>query len=254
MRLVGRIGLTALLLASAAMVGAAYAAPQAKAKPAAAPAIGKSATPAIPDGDWRTIGRDLGLTRFSPLKQINRSNVSRLATSWSYSFKGVNSAAPLVINGVMYFPAGFKVIALDADTGKEIWTYGAPAAPAGAARGGGFSARGVGYWAGDARDPPRIVVMMGSKMLSLDAKTGQPVASFGEDGWIDVGVSFGGTPTIANGVIDIGAATLENPLGVPGNSRAFDVRTGKKLWEFQNVPTIGQKGHDTWGEVGWWGR
>ena len=263
MRMAGRFGLAALM-ASAAMIGAAAqaAGPVAMAKPAAAPAAkartaaarAKMVNAPIPDGDWRTIGRDLGLTRYSPLKQINRSNVAQLADAWSYPMKGANSAAPLVIDSVMYFPVGFRIVALDAVTGKEIWVFTAPSAPAGAGRGGGFSARGVGYWAGDGRNPPRIVVTMGSKMLSLDAKTGQPVSSFGEDGWIDYGVSYGGTPTIANGVIEIGAATLENPLGVPGNSRAFDVKTGKKLWEFQNVPTIGQLGHDTWGEVGWWGR
>ncbi|HEX4097321.1 MAG TPA: PQQ-binding-like beta-propeller repeat protein, partial [Caulobacteraceae bacterium] len=262
MRFTGRIGLAALLASTAMLAAAADAAPQTAAKPApAAKAKSKSkarptaAAPAIPDGDWRTIGRDLALSRFSPLKQINRSNVANLQPAWSYQMKGYNTASPLVIDGVMYFPAGSRVVALDADTGKEIWSFTGPAGgatPSG--RGGGFSTRGVGYWAGDANYPPRIVVTMGSKMLSLDAKTGQPVASFGQDGWIDYGVSYGGTPTIANGVIEIGAATLENPLGVPGNSRAFDVRTGKKLWEFQNVPVIGQYGHDTWGEVGWWGR
>ena len=258
MRLAGRIGLAALL-ASTAMAGAgagaaALAAPGAKAK--AASRTAPHAAAAIPPGDWRTIGRDLGLTRFSPLTQINKSNVSRLSTAWTYALKSVNSAAPLVVGGTMYFPAGFRIVALDADSGKELWVYtaqsGGGASPTG--RGGGFSARGVGYWPGDAKDPPRIVVMMGAKLLSLDAKTGQPVASFGEGGTVDVGVSFGGTPTIANGVIEIGAATTEDPLGVPGNSRAFDARTGKKLWEFQNVPVIGQEGHDTWGEVGWWGR
>ena len=209
---------------------------------------------AIPDGDWRTIGRDLALTRFSPLKQINRANVAKLDAAWSYQLKGYNTASPLVISGVMYFPAGSRVVALDADTGKEIWTFTAPADPNAPPGRGGFSTRGVGYWAGDAKTPARIVVMQGSKMLALDARTGQPVKSFGEDGYVNVGVSYGGTPTIAEGVIEIGAATTEDPLGVPGNSRAFDVRTGKKLWEFQNVPGIGQKGHETWGEVGWWGR
>jgi len=257
MRIAGRIGLAALL-ASTAMIGAvAQAGPDAtaaKARPAARRPM-THAAPAIPAGDWRTIGRDLALTRYSPLTQINRSNVADLKPAWSYVMHGFNTASPLVIDGVMYFPAGTRVVALDAVTGKEIWVYTTPPGPLSATgRGGGFSTRGVGYWAGDAGNPPRIVVMQGSRMLSLDARTGQPVASFGDDGWIDVGVSFGGTPTIANGVIEIGAATTEDPLGVPGNSRAFDVRTGKKLWEFQNVPVIGQYGHDTWGQVGWWGR
>jgi quinoprotein glucose dehydrogenase len=235
--------LLAAFFASAAITGFASAA-----------TTGAKAKVGLPDGDWRTIGRDLALTRFSPLKQINRANVAKLGAAWSYPMKGYNTASPLVISGVMYFPAGNRVVALDADSGKEIWTFTAPADPNAPPGRSGFSTRGVGYWAGDARTPARIVVMEGAKMLALDARTGQPVKSFGEDGYVNVGVSYGGTPTIANGVIEIGAAATEDPLGTPGNSRAFDVRTGKKLWEFQNVPVIGQKGHETWGEVGWWGR
>ncbi len=88
--------------------------------------------------------------------------------------------------------------------------------------------------------------MSGAKLMAFDAKTGQPVESFGDKGGVDVGVSYGGTPTISGDVAVIGAATLENPTGVPGNPRAFDVRTGKKLWEFQTVPKKGQLGADTW--------
>ena len=126
MRLRSRIGLAALLLASAATVAAAAdAAPKAKARVAAAPRT------SIPAGAWRTIGRDLALSRFSPLTQINRSNVARLAPSWTYQLKSVNSAAPLVAGGVMYFPAGFRVVALDADSGNEVWVYTAQAGPPG---------------------------------------------------------------------------------------------------------------------------
>ncbi len=134
MRIAGRIGVAALL-ASAAMIGAAAhaAGPAAKAAPAAkaksVAARPKTAAPAIPDGDWRTIGRDLGLTRYSPLTQINRSNVAQLKTAWSYPMKGFNTASPLVIDGTMYFPAGNRVVALDAVTGKEVWTFTAPAGP-----------------------------------------------------------------------------------------------------------------------------
>ena len=217
MRFAGRIGLAALLASTAMVAVAADAAPPAKAKPAAAPAAkakARTASAAIPDGDWRTIGRDLALSRFSPLKQINRSNVAGLQSAWSYQMKGYNTASPLVIDGVMYFPAGSRVVALDADTGKEIWSYTGPAGgqtPSG--RGGGFSTRGVGYWAGDARNPPRIVVTMGSKMLSLDARTGKPVASFGQDGWIDYGVSYGGTPS---GFSSVAAPISITPLAMVG--------------------------------------
>jgi quinoprotein glucose dehydrogenase len=206
----------------------------------------------VPDGDWRTINRDLEATRYSPLADINRSNVSRLASAWTYALKGYNTAPPLVIGGVMYLPAGNRIVALDADTGKEIWTHTEKPDPE--RRFDRISTRGVGYWPGDKSTPARILVMMGSKMLALDAATGEPVKDFGEGGYKDVGVPYGGTPTIAHDIAVIGAATSEDPQDVPGNERAFDVKTGRKLWEFQTVPVIGQFGHDTWGEVGWWGR
>src|SRR6187401_1899030 len=104
---------------------------------------------AVPDGDWRTINRDLAANRYSPLKQINTSNVSALKEAWTTSLGGGATSVPLVINGVMYVSSGTRVVALDGDTGKEVWAHTlqsvaapAPAAPptdaqAPAAPGGG---------------------------------------------------------------------------------------------------------------------
>jgi quinoprotein glucose dehydrogenase len=188
--------------------------------------------------------------------------VTQLTEAWNYPFRSFNTAVPIVVDGTMYLPAGNRVVALDADTGQEKWVYTIPApagapAPAGGPGGppGGPSAstRGVGYWPGDASTPAHILVMVGSKMLALDAANGQPSASFGQGGSIDVGVSYGGSVTVAEDVAIIGAATLENPIGVPGNPRAFDAKTGRKLWEFQTVPQAGQPYNETWGN-GWKGR
>ncbi|OJY67993.1 MAG: hypothetical protein BGP16_04050 [Sphingobium sp. 66-54] len=232
MRFAGCLGLAAML-ASVATAGA-------------------DARTSVPDGDWWTLNRDLAATRYSPLDQINRSNVSQLALAWSYPLKTFNTAAPLVVGGTLYVPAGSRFVALDADSGKELWVHEEP--PVAGARGPtGFSTRGAGYWPGDARTPARILVMLGNRMVALDAATGAIVKSFGKNGYADVGVAYGGTPTISGNVAVIGAATLENPVGDPGNPRAFDVRTGKKLWEFQTVPQAGQKYNDTWGD-GWKGR
>jgi quinoprotein glucose dehydrogenase len=247
MHFAGKTGLAALALLA---VAAGAEAQVAKVAPKAAPKVAPKA--AMPDGDWRTIDRDLAQTRFSPLKQITRANVSKLAVAWTYPMKGNNTASPLVIGGVMYLPAGARVVALDADSGKEIWSH-TEARDATLTR-DTISTRGVGYWPGDKRHAPRILVMRGTHMLALDAKTGELVTSFGDGGRADVGVAYAGTPTISGNVAIIGAAALENPYGVPGNERAFDVITGKKIWEFQTVAGPGQPGHETWLDNGWWGR
>ena len=240
---------------------------------------------AVPAGDWRTINRDPAANRYSPLNQINTSNVSSLAQAWTFRLGGGATSVPLVVNGVMYVSSGARVVALDADSGKEIWAHPlqpapaaplpatdaqaapaapAPAAPSGGAPGGGArrgggrggsggptaSARGVGYWPGDGKLAPRILFTSGSRLIAVDATTGMPAEGFGVDGSVTVGVPYGGTPTIYRNVAIIGAATGETPQGPAGNPRAFDVVTGKMLWEFQTVPRPGEPFNDTWGS-GW---
>jgi quinoprotein glucose dehydrogenase len=126
---------------------------------------------------------------------------------------------------------------------------GAPGGGGRGGRGGGptASTRGVSYWPGDGTNAPRILFMAGNRLMAVDAKTGMPVRSFGENGAATVSPSYGGTPTIYRNVAIIGAATQEVPQGPPGNPRAFDVVTGRKLWEFWTVAQPGQPGHDTWG-------
>lgn len=216
-------------------------------------AIGLNASVAVgqsdmPDGDWRTINRDLAATRYSPLDQINRENVTQLEQVWSFPLRGFNNAVPLVIDSVMFFPAGNRVVAVNAETGEEIWVHEEPRPENAFA--GGVSGRGLGYWAGDRKAKPRILAMAGSKLMALDAATGEVVKGFGEGGYVAVDPSYGGTPTIIGDVAVIGAASLESPVGAPGNPRAFDVRTGKKLWEFQTVPKKGEPFNETWGD-GW---
>jgi glucose dehydrogenase len=264
-----------------------------------------TAPAAVAAGDWHNINRDSGATRFSPLNQINSGNVARLAQAWTFPMTGGGSSVPLVVNGVMFVSSGRRVVAIDGDTGKEVWEFTLPApataatppaaqqapAPAppvappaapvagaapgqgdgrrgggpggggragggpgggGGGRGGGggpnASQRGVSYWPGDGTNAPRILFMGGNRLYAIDAATGKPAAGFGENGSIAVGaVSYGGTPTIYRNVAIIGAATQEVPQGPPGNPRAFDVVTGKKLWEFWSVAQPGQPGHETWG-------
>lgn len=213
--------------------------------------------------DWPMYSRDLSSTRFSPLDQINSSNVSKLAEAWSYAMRpgGVGPASgayaevtPIVVDGVMYMPAGNKIVALDGDSGKEIWRY--------ELKTGMASARGVAYWPGTHHDPARLFFTSGHKIIALDAATGKLATGFGTDGEITLKVPFAEVPTIYKNILIIGANVYgpgetnlhpqdEVGQGVPGDSRAFDARTGKKLWDFHTVPHPGEMGNNTWGGNSW---
>ncbi len=218
------------------------------------------AQPDVAPGDWPLINRTLAANRYSPLTQITAANVAALAPSWTYQLGGPSTAVPIVVDGVMYLPSRDRVVALDGDTGALVWEYVLPTPPpppeGNEPPAGGrpaASTRGVSYWAGDGTLPPRILFMSRASLIALDAATGTPAAGFGTDGAVDVGVPYGGTPTIFANVAIIGAASGEVPQGPPGNPRAFDVRTGEKLWEFQTVPRPGEPFNETWGD-GWEGR
>ena len=221
------------------------AAPQATAPPPAVtpPEPKVSADPA--PGDWQNYNRRLNGMRYSPLDQINAGNVTQLQQVWSHEAGG--QSTPVVIAGVMYVPVATGVAALNADTGEEVWKHelGENIRP---------SQRGVAYWPGDTEHPARIFVMSGARMYSLDAATGAPAAGFGAEGMIEVGTPYLSVPTIYKHVVMIGANTGELSFGEPGNTRAFDARTGEKVWEFHNVPQPGEVGHETWEGESWKGR
>ncbi|HWJ68617.1 MAG TPA: PQQ-binding-like beta-propeller repeat protein [Sphingobium sp.] len=204
------------------------------------------ATPA--PGDWPRYARDLGGTRYSPLTQINTRNVSRLTKAWSFRVRPegggslVSSATPIVIDNILYLPIGNAVIALEADSGKELWRHPVAA---------GMARRAVSYWPGDKDNRPRIFYSTGDAIVALDAATGQLDTRFGRDGRVALEVPYGSPPTIYKNVLIIGANVAEMQSGPPGDTRAFDARTGEKIWEFHTVPRPGEVGHDTWLDDGW---
>jgi quinoprotein glucose dehydrogenase len=109
----------------------------------------------------------------------------------------------------------------------------------------------VAYWPGDGGNPARVLFTAGDRLVALDAATGRPAAGFGNNGAVEIVVPWNGVPTIYRNIAILGATTGEIPDGESGNTRAFDVRTGEKLWEFHTVPQPGELGHDTWQENGW---
>src|SRR5205814_6380913 len=99
--------------------------------------------------------------------------------------------------------------------------------------------------------PARIMVTSGSRLIALNASTGDLSSGFGKDGIVEMTVPYNGAPTIFKNVVLIGANVNEVPQGPPGDTRAFDAVTGKKLWEFHTVPRPGETGHETWLDDGW---
>ena len=140
--------------------------------------------------DWPMFSHDLAATRFSPLRQINISNVGTLKLAWSMHYRAdrtsggpggglgaISQATPIVVNSVMYVPAENRVLALDAATGKELWRF--VLTPV---QGTALSRRGVTYWPGEATTPARIFVTAGRRLIALNATTGESVQSFGKNG------------------------------------------------------------------------
>jgi len=202
-------------------------------------------------GDWPRITRDLAGTRYSPLTEINTHNVSKLVTAWSFQLRPegggaiAGEATPIVVDDVLYLSLGNAVVALEADSGRELWRF--PVTK-------GLTRRGVSYWPGDRAHPARLFFTNGDTLIALDAKTGRVVAGFGQDGQVALAVPYNGPPTIYRNVLIIGANVGEMPRGDSGDSRAFDAVTGRKLWEFHTVPQPGEVGHETWLDEGWRGR
>jgi quinoprotein glucose dehydrogenase len=148
---------------------------------ASAPLFGQ--TTKTPPGDWPMFNRDLAGTRYSPLTQITPANVTKLTQAWSYRLQpaafrfatasGMSELTPLVVNGVMYISAQTRVMALEPETGKEVWRY--------EVQGGQASPRGVAYWPGDRQSPPRIVFTAGPNLIALNARTGKVDPGFGKE-------------------------------------------------------------------------
>jgi quinoprotein glucose dehydrogenase len=213
--------------------------------------------------DWRVTGGEPGNSRYSALSQITRENVARLQIAWTYrtddapSNRSEIQATPIVVNGVLYTTTpALAVVALRADSGTVIWRFDPFA---GRTRESHVN-RGVTYWAeGDDR---RILFTAGRRLYALDARTGRPIPTFGDSGWVDLAVGLDRDVTGAfllatsPGVIyrDLliqGTRVGEGEGSAPGHVRAYDMRTGRIRWTFHTIPRPGEFGHDTWPDSAW---
>ena len=226
------------------------------------------------DGEWPSYAADLAGTRYRPLDQINASNFSKLEIAWRFKTDSIGNrpeykleGTPLMVNGVVYATAGSRraAIALDAVTGELMWVHGEHEGERGAAAPRQLSGRGLAYWS-DGKQERILYVTPGYRLVCLDAKTGQLVASFGKNGIVDLKldddqtilpdlttgeIGLQSAPVVAKDTIIIGAAFREGmtPKSMRNNKgyvRGFDVKTGKRLWIFHTIPMKGEPGYDTW--------
>jgi quinoprotein glucose dehydrogenase len=227
--------------------------------------------------DWISVGGDRGGMRYSPLDQINRENVGGLEVAWTYHTGELDrprqktiECTPLVIDGVMYVTTGhLRVIALEAATGRELWTFDpfATRKPDAPLASGGVN-RGVAWWS-DGKPYGKRRILFGSaegRLFSLDATTGVPDPAFGRNGDVDLRKdiqrdisrrAYGPTsaPAVYDDIVILGVSNDEGPgPAAPGDVRAFDVHTGRQIWRFHTVPRPGEFGHDTWAGDSWMDR
>lgn len=228
-------------------------------------------------GSWPMINRDSGATRYSPLTQITPANVNRLKIAWIYHMKPAPRTAtspdnalrlsedqPLVAGDTMFVVTPYsRVVALDSATGREKWVFMIPGSDQ-------ASLRGAEYWPGDATTGPSLFFGTNQGFLySISAETGKVNSGFGNNGAVNLRtreVMSTGTdklyilpspPMIYKNLVITGAGTGEGyggaggGLGPAGDTRAWDIHTGKLVWTFHSVPRPGETGHDTWGGDSW---
>ncbi|HEY6547954.1 MAG TPA: PQQ-binding-like beta-propeller repeat protein, partial [Vicinamibacteria bacterium] len=222
---------------------------------------------AAADVAWPTQGGDPGRQQRSLLAQIHKGNVKQLQVAWTYNTGDASpegrsqiQCSPIVVDGVLYGTSPqLKVFALDAATGKPKWTFD-PFAGGDTLSSLGVN-RGVTYWT-DGK-APRILATAGSSLFALDARTGLPIPTFGENGTVSLTEGLDrdvkGLYVLSNSpgalykdLLILGTRVSEGPgAAAPGHIRAYDVRTGKRRWIFHTIPHPGEVGHDTWPEDAW---
>ncbi len=214
--------------------------------------------------DWPVYGHDSHGLRYSPLQQINRDNVKSLKPAWTHGLKPgtklefapPTEVTPIVAGGLLYYPTlDGTVVALEPETGKEVWS---------ADLGVAVSRRGVTYWAGDRQNTARVIVGTNDgQMVALDAKAGTKIPGFGNEGSVNLRAGVADnfprmgyhmtTPgAVFKNLIVTGAQGQENEIKGPlQDVRAWDVRTGKLVWTFHPNPHTGEPGVETWPEGSW---
>ncbi len=213
---------------------------------------------------WEHYSGDPGGTKYSALDQVNKTNVDQLIPVWTYTTGDISLSPPstiqcnpIIVGSSMYITTQkFKLVALDASSGEELWVFD-PSYQ----RGGHGVNRGVTYWTNGQQE--RILYVAGPYLYSVDANNGQPVSSFGDSGKVDLRLGLGRdvssllvtatTPGVVyQDLLILGSAVGEGPRpSAPGHIRAFDINTGEIRWIFNTIPHPGEFGYETWPPDSW---
>ena len=242
-----------------------------------------SGQPSTAKGDWPMYFADPAGDRYSPQDQINGSNFNKLELAWHFKTDALGAhpeykleGTPLEVNGVVYTTAGSRrdVVALDAKTGELKWVYGLNEGLRAAISPRQLSGRGVSYWTDGNGDDRILYITTGYRLIELNAHTGQPIEDFGDKGIIDMKlgaytgvpgqpgvykqidlvtgeIGLHTTPTVVNNIVIVGSSMKEGFQPTTQNNtkgivRAWDVKSGKLIWTFHDVPQKGEFGYDSW--------
>ncbi|MBP79067.1 MAG: pyrroloquinoline quinone-dependent dehydrogenase [Deltaproteobacteria bacterium] len=233
--------------------------------------------------NWSGYGGTNSSQKYSPLDQINIDNVGSLAPAWSWdspdnitvsenlaaekyrTMPAGFKATPIVIGETLYIPTSYgRVVALNAATGAEKWTFDTASWKSGRPTNLGYNTRGVGYWASN--EKKRLFFGTNDSYLwSIDAVSGLPDPNFGQRGRIDLSQGLGreidrslygvvAPPLVTNDVVVVNSVIFDSPNKKempPGHIRGFSAATGELLWMFETIPQRGQFGNETWEEGSW---
>jgi quinoprotein glucose dehydrogenase len=247
----------------------------AQAIPGAAP----ESAAALARGEWPAYAGTYASAKYSPLDQIDKSNAGELRVAWRWTSPDqafrqrspdidpswTNQSTPLMVGGTLYVSTPLsQVAALDAISGQTKWVFNPQVHGEGIPSNNGWLHRGVAYWKSGAEER---IILAGAHgiMVALDAQTGKPIPSFGDNGRVDLKRSLrrrpprgfytvSSPPVIVRDVIVVGSSIWDTPAYrpmAPGDVLGFDVRTGKLLWTFKTIPEAGEPGVETWDNESW---
>lgn len=235
------------------------------------------------DGNWTEYNGDKAGSRYLAGGKVSAQSVKSMKVAWRWAMPDnkiwqdnaelrtwVNQSTPLAIDGVLYSSSPMSMVsAIDGKTGRTLWTYDPKAYVEGTPPNLGFISRGLSYWA-DGEDKRILVGTGDGYLIALNAKTGKPIESWGDKGRIDMTkglrrfvdrslvaltsppIVCGNTIVPSLAVLDsfaVGRAPMKNHP--PGDIQAFDIRSGKRVWHFEQPPQEGQPGNETWEDGSW---